>query len=477
MRRWLLTVCALAAACQCGTRAGELTYACEADDDCAEGFRCGAGATCVAEGATAGGGAPTAGGGAPTAGGGAPTAGGGAPTAGGGAPTAGGGAPTAGGGAPTAGGGAPTAGGGAPTAGGACATFVSTVGPAQTQVRATVLEAAGRPRALWVTTAAALYSECTAGCSSATPTWSSPATIGGGVVGRDTRPLLRELGGVSSAMWRTGSQVQYAECAANCTAPASWSTPLNIAPAMSSGRTLGYDVVAGLRAAAFEDGAVAAADGGGFAYAECTGNCSASSALWRLLLYLPINPSGADVRLTPLADGGTRRVAAIFADDSNVIRYGECEAGCLQADGWSFISLAGDARDPSLVFDAQGLPRIFARNATTDRLFVYRCAQRPCTTFGNWASTNLLSSGHVTGGNFADGGTFFVTSTPDGGQLLLGVEGPAATYTSSPLTLCSGAAVPGERPHAYAGANGQLRLVYVSPPGSTPVINFLYQGP
>jgi hypothetical protein len=48
---------------------------------------------------------------------------------------------------------------------------------------------------------------------------------------------------------------------------------------------------------------------------------------------------------------------------------------------------------------------------------------------------------------------------------------------TSPIDLCTGPGR-GERPHAYSGPNGRLRMVYVTPPGSgTPQINFLYQAP
>jgi hypothetical protein len=352
---------------------------------------------------------------------------------------------------------------------------VKTLGGTHSRVRASVVELAGRPRVVYVNTAGAMYAECLSGCQTPTPTWSTPVAVVPGGTDRESRPLLRASGGVLSGMSITAAgEVLHGECPSNCTSAASW-TGVDIAGGVNGSHTVSYDVLGSLRVAVIEDTPVNAADGGGAMYLECTSGCTSALTSWRPALYFPHDPSGADIRLTALPDGGVRRSAAIFADEANVIRYGECEANCLQSGSWSFVSLAGNAKDPDLVFDAQGLPRIFAVNRVTNRVFVFRCTARPCTTSGNWISTNLIDGNHVTGGNLPDGGTFFLTSTADAGALLLGVEA-GATYAVTPINLCSGAAA-GERPHGYAGANGRLRAVWVTPPGNTPTINFLYQAP
>jgi len=355
----------------------------------------------------------------------------------------------------------------------ACGTYVTSVGTTQSGVRASLLEVAGRPRAFWVNSTAALYAECTSNCGTATPSWSTPVAVGAGYTDRSVRPLLHESGGVLSVLWRSGNFVYHSECAANCTVAASWTTPVDLSLGPNTSHTLGYDALNGLKIAAWETNLIA--DGGGLVYAECTSGCTAAGANWRPLLELPHDPSGTDLKLSALPDGGLRRIAAHFANDSNVIRYGECEADCL-ANGWAFVSLTGNAKDPSIVLDAQGLPRVFALNTNTNRLFVYRCTQRPCTVQANWSTTNLMASGHVTSGNYSDGSTFFVTSTVDAGALLLGTES-GTTYTTANINLCTGAAARGERPHAYSGANDRLRVLHVAPPGINPSINFLYQAP
>jgi hypothetical protein len=332
-----------------------------------------------------------------------------------------------------------------------------------------MIEVAGRPRLFWFSALGATYAECVSGCGTATPTWSTPISVGAGGDTVESRPLIRQSGGVLTTMWKASGALYHGECAGSCTSPISWGK-VDIANGDNASHTIAYDISGTLRAAAWQDGNIT--DAGGLVYTECIGPCASAFGTWGRL-ELPHDPSGADLRLTALPDGGIRRSLAVYADETGgkIGLYGECESNCLQAASWAFASLA-NAKDPYIVFDAQGLPRVFA-TTTSDRLWVSRCSQRPCTSTANWTNQNLMTSDLVTGGNWADGGTFFLTSSLDGGALTLGVES-GTTYTTRDLALCSGPAT-GVRPFAYSGPANRLRVVFGTP--SNPSINFLYQAP
>ncbi len=362
-----------------------------------------------------------------------------------------------------------------------CGTNLS-VADATHHGRSSTVDLGTRPATLYVhapggVPAGYWYTECTAGCSTATPTFAAPVrlaqTFGGGLA--ELRPRLVATGGGGlAAFWRSSSaglgRVTYAECAGGCLDAGSWALVDLDGGYQVQGTTVGLAALGNRRSVVFGGDNPNSA-----LYGECTGSCTAGLASWAFTTLPQSDAVGASVALS----GGfpTRRTAVFGQADGGVgaLLYGECTSSCTST-GWATLQI-GSGTNPDVVMDSAGLPRVFYVDAwpPPGELLMSRCTQRPCTSLPNWTTASVATeAGDVTAGVASDAGTWF-TAGLDSGTLTglsVGVELPDGGYAVSSVSACAGT-VRAVSPSGYQGSGGRWRLVFDD--GTN--LKFLYQAP
>ncbi len=345
----------------------------------------------------------------------------------------------------------------------ACGIAVTQLGAAAA-IRAqnmSALTLAGAPRTLWAShNAGIFYSECTSGCATATPSWSSPVALWAFDAGTTNlgylRPTMRVLdAGTVVVFLRSGvatggtSVPRRMECSSNCSSLASWTTT-DLAVSGAAQTTSALATHQGLQAVAWETST------GTTTYAECTSASCTSPAAWATLS-IPFNPFGGALELLPLADGGVLRGLVLGA---NIARYGECASNCLSLAGWSFVDVAVGGL-PDLAFDKNGLPRLFGIPVpgTNDDVVMSRCVQRPCNLPSSWTSPQVVAplGRYVSAGTAPDGGTFF-SASDSFNRLVLFTETPDGGYAGRIVTDCTGMPINSTASTAAPLPNGKWQL-------------------
>jgi hypothetical protein len=355
-----------------------------------------------------------------------------------------------------------------------CGISTSTIRSVMSSARSSVTELGGRQRVVYNGgSSATYYLECTAGCSTATPTWSAQVSIGTGNGDSTTRPIIAPVGsGLAVAYRDNGTGAQYAECGGGCTSAASWSS-VNIGSGDS--HTLGFDVQGNVRGMVyqtdFSSSSVITT------YAECTSSCLDAGSWTRVNLVPSLDPSGGAAKLQALSDGGLRRMVAAGSTGTGGVMYAECESACGSAASWT-TAVFGIGSDAVIAVDRQGMPRVFSNNfSSTQEVWGYRCSGRPCDSPAKWSGQKLISDGDfVSAGSYASSETWFMTNTGPSSSattLLLGVE-DGGTYEVRSVASCSSAMAPGARPSAYLSPLDRFRVTYLNPDTS---LGFFYAAP
>ena len=345
----------------------------------------------------------------------------------------------------------------------ACGIAVTQLGAA-TAIRAqnmAALTLAGTPRALWAShNAGVFYSECTSGCSTATPSWSTAIPLWAFDAGTTNlgylRPTMRVLDAGTVVVFMrnglgAGGVPRRMECSSSCGSLASWiTTDLVDGGAAQTSSALATHQA--LQAVAWETASSTTT------YAECTATSCATPLAWSSVT-IPFNPFGAALQLLPLVDGGVLRSLVLGATTA---RYGECAGNCLTLASWSFVDLAVGGL-PDLTFDKAGLPRLFGipTPGMNDDVVMARCTQRPCTVLANWTAPQVVAplGRYVSAGVTSDGGTFF-SSTDSFNRLVLFTETADGGYAGRVVNDCMGMPINSTASTAASLPNGKWQLTW-----------------